>query len=103
MAFANQMQKVKGILGVATYVGTKHVKIFYNPNVISEKEVKKAIYSPYTSWLNKPKDNNAVMSSLEIGINNFYGRNDYKILGRMLKSEKGVYGFETEWGEPILS
>ncbi|TCN72840.1 4Fe-4S binding protein [Acetobacteroides hydrogenigenes] len=102
MAFANQMQKVKGILGVATYVGTKHVKIFYNPNVISEKEVKKAIYSPYTSWLNKPKDNNTVMSSLEIGINNFYGRNDYKILGRMLKSEKGVYGFETEWGEPVL-
>lgn len=101
-AFANQMQKVKGILGVATYVGTKHVKIFYNPEVISEKEVKKAIYSPYTAWVNKPAREDAVISSLELGLNNFYGRNDYNVLKYMLKGKPGVYGFETEWGEPVL-
>lgn len=102
MAFASQMHKVKGVLGVKTYVGSHHVKIYYNPDIIAEKDLKRAIYAPFHSWINRPKMESDTLRAVVIGVNNFYGRNDYVNFLRLMKPHKGVYGYETEWGEPVL-
>ncbi|MCG8375609.1 MAG: 4Fe-4S binding protein, partial [Chlorobiales bacterium] len=49
VSFANQMRKVNGVMGVQTYVGSKTVKIFYDPQLLDETKIEEAIFTAQKS------------------------------------------------------
>lgn len=100
-SFATQMKSVSGILGVETFVKHHSVKVFYDPSKIDEAGIKQAIFSPVSVLLNYPQPLLSEVAVVEVGINNFFDTNDeYFLLGK-LRSEKGILGMSTSFGEPV--
>lgn len=100
-SFATQMKSVPGLLGVETFVKQHRVKIFYDPSKIDEAGVKQAIFTPVSVLLNFPQPTLREVSVLEVGINNFFDTNDEYLLLEKLRSEKGILGISTSFGEPV--
>jgi polyferredoxin len=100
-SFATQMKSVPGVLGVETFVKHHSVRVFYDPSKIDESGVKKAIFTPVSGLLNYPGPELGEVAVLEAGIINFFDTNDeYFLLGK-LRSEKGILGMATSFGEPV--
>ncbi len=102
-AFSNQMRQVDGILGVAAYVGTQTVRIQYDPRAINESGIRKAMFVPYHSYINRPGPEVTSISHVTLGIDDFMGRTDFANFGRLLSAHEGVYAFETLYGEPVIT
>lgn len=100
-SFATQMKSVPGVLGVETFVKHHSVKVFYDPATIDEAGIKKAIFTPVSGLLNYPQPSLSEVSVLEAGINNFFDTNDENFLLEKLRSEKGILGMSTTFGEPV--
>lgn len=101
MSFASKMKKVKGILGVQTYVKSHTAKIYFDPDEISPDEIKKAIFTPSKTLLKMPPAKIKQVAVAEFFINNFFDTYDAFYFTQLLKSKKGIYGFTTHFGEPI--
>ena len=100
-SFATQMKAVPGVLGVETFVKNHSVIVFYDPAKIDESGIKKAIFTPVSGLINDPQPLLTEVSTLEAGISNFFDTTDeYFLLGK-LRSEKGVLGMSTSFGEPV--
>jgi len=99
MSFAEQIKDVKGILGVETYVGSKMVKIFYDPLLIDEKGIQKAIFTPSVVFLNEPV--NVEIGVINIKIEKYFDSYDEYYLTELLSANPAVYGFSTTFGEPV--
>ena len=100
-SFATQMKTVPGVLGVETFVKNHSVIVFYDPARINETGIKQAIFTPVSSLINYPKPLLTEVSTVETGINNFFDTTDeYFLLGK-LRSEKGILGMSTTYGEPV--
>lgn len=100
-SFATQMKAVPGILGVETFVKHHSVKVFYDPSMIDEEGIKRAIFTPVAALFTYPQPSLSEVSKLEAGINNFFDTNDeYFLLGK-LRTEKGILGMSTSFGEPV--
>lgn len=102
-AFSNQMNKVDGVIGVATFVGTQTVKIQYDPQIINERGIKESMFVPYHSYITRPESEVKELSFVKLGINDFMGRTDFTNFGRLLAEHQGVYAFETTYGEPVVT
>ncbi|MBU0764158.1 MAG: 4Fe-4S binding protein [Bacteroidetes bacterium] len=103
MGFIAQMHEVEGVLGAATYVGHNAVKIYYNPEILSEKDVIKAIFSPTKYLVSKEKPIPEKLMTLTLGIEKFFDRYDSFYLSKLLEQVDAIYGFETEYGEPVIA
>ena len=100
-SFATQMKSVPGILGVETFVKKHRVSVFYDPSRIDEAGIRKAIFTPVSVLLNDPPPLLTGVAMLEAGINNFFDTNDEIMLLEILRSERGVLGMSTSFGEPV--
>ena len=101
-AFKTQIERVKGIVGLDAYAASHTVDIYYDPSVISELEVKKAIFTPAKQKVRViPKEGVDSLSIVQFGINNFFDKNDFTNITYALRKGKGVYGFQTIFGEPV--
>jgi polyferredoxin len=100
-SFATQMKSVPGVLGVETFVKHHSVKVFYDPAIISPEGIKEAIFTPVSSLLNLPASSVINISQVDIGINNFFDTNDEYFLAGKFKTEKGILGITTSFGEPV--
>ncbi|MCP4546284.1 MAG: 4Fe-4S binding protein [bacterium] len=98
--FANQMRQVDGVYGVEAYVKSHTVKVFYDPAVLSPQKVKAAIFTPAKSYLEGPAGEVAV---LDLKIDKFFDGYDNYYLRLLLEQSEGVYGYSTEFGEPVLA
>ncbi|MBI5217402.1 MAG: 4Fe-4S binding protein [Bacteroidia bacterium] len=103
MAFVSQMREVKGIIGVKTYVNSYTVKVYYDPDSINEKAVTEAIFSPVKYMVQTPGSEIAQMNCTMFGIGNFFDKYDAFYLTTLLEQQKGIYGFETRYGEPVIA
>ncbi len=101
MSFATHIEGVPGILGVQTYVKSFHVKIFYDPTLINEEGIKKLIFSPVKELFYLPGDGTSEIGIFKTGINNFFDSKDETLLIKYLRQEKGIFAFETQYGEPV--
>ena len=103
-AFKRQIQHIKGIYGLDTYASSHTVEIYYNPEEITPREIKRDIFKPVKQKIRRigktAPDSFAV---LQVGINNFFDNVDYYDLTYLLRDNKGVYGFETQFGEPVVA
>lgn len=104
MALYRQIQDKRGIYGVDTYAKSHSVTVFYNPDEISEMGVKAAIFNP-----RRYKTRNIAPGALdslsvwEVGVENFFDLEDNMNLVRLLRKDDHVYGFETNFGEPVVA
>lgn len=99
MSFAEQMKEVNGVLGVETFVGSHSVKVFYDPALITEEGIKKAIFTPSTVIFNAPSVKE--MGVMDVKIQNYFDSYDEYYLELLLSANTSVYGFSTAFGEPV--
>ena len=100
-SFANNMRTINGVTGVATYVGTHTVKIWYNPSIIDSLGVKKAIFVPVKILIKEPAAENDSLVVYHLKIDNFFDPYDTYYLTELLKQDESIYGFITEFGCPV--
>ena len=99
VSFAEQMKKLKGVIGVETFVGSKSIKVFYDPDLVNDEEIKKAIFSPSTIILTEPSINE--IGVVEIKIENYFDSYDEYYFTNLLSANSDIYAFSTSFGEPI--
>ncbi len=103
MSLKNKLETFDGIVGLDAYASSHTVKIYYNPAVISEKKVKASLFTPVKFELQKVKDPSLTeLSVWTIGINGLFDLYDFNYLFYALNVDKGIYGFETHYGEPVF-
>lgn len=101
MAFAQQMQQVKGILGVATYANSNGVEILYDPDQITEEKITEKIFASVKIKIQEPDSTMNKFDVVKLGINNYFDKSDAVYLREKLRQFGNVYGFETKFGEPV--
>lgn len=102
MSLKGKLENIEGIYGVDTWARSHTVKIYYNPAEISEKKVKASLFTATKQEVRKLKGNEIdSLAMWEVGINGMFDLIDFNNLFYTLKEDKGVYGFETHFGEPV--
>lgn len=101
-SFRNQIARVSGIVGLDAYAASHTVDIYYNPKVLTALEVKKAIFHPAKQKIRLIPENGCdSLSVVLVEIDNFFDRTDHTNLTYALRVNKGIFGFETIFGEPV--
>lgn len=102
MALKGQIENIEGIYGLDTYAKSHTVTIYYDPAVISEKKVKKSLFTPIKMEVNKIKDERLdSVQVIKFGIYGIFDLIDYNNLFYSLKTQPAIFGFETHYGEPV--
>ena len=104
MSVKQKLATVHGIYGLDAYASSHSVRVYYNPEEISEAGVRASLFTPTKQKVRELKgavpDSLAVM---EIGINKLFDLIDFNNLVYALRDKPGVYGFETRYGEPVMT
>ena len=102
MAFAGKMKRVKGVYGMATYVGTHKVKILYDSTCINPEKIQKAFFTPLKKALIPiPKEVNDVIK-VKAQLENFFDAYDFNYLSILLKQQTNALGLRIEFGCPVI-
>jgi polyferredoxin len=101
MSFAEQMKNVNGVLGVETFVGSHSVKIFYDPSVLNEQQVKQAIFTPSKLIVTDPLLGIKEIRVVNMKIQNYFDSYDEYYLTKLFEANTAIYGFSTVFGEPV--
>jgi len=103
MSLMNQLETIDGIAGLDTYAKSHSVTIYYDPKVISEKKIKKSLFTPTKMEVRKLKGGVDSLAQWQVGIYGLFDLYDFNNLFYTLKEDAGVYGFETHYGEPVTA
>ena len=104
MSVKSKLQSVHGIYGVDAYASSHTVRVYYNPAEIAETKVKASLFSPAKQKVREAKkDLPDSLAMLEIGIYKLFDLIDFNNLFYALRDDKGVFGFETQYGEPVMA
>ena len=104
MSLKNTLTRVDGIYGLDTYAKSHTVKIYYDPSTISEGKVKESLFTPVKQEIRRFKP--GAIDSLavwEAGVYGLFDIIDFNNLFYSLREDEGVFGFETNFGEPVLT
>jgi len=102
MSLAGTLKSVDGIIGLDTYAKSHTVKVYYNPDIISEEKVKEALFKPAKRIISEPENVfTDSVSIYEVGIYGLFDQVDFSNLYSIFKSNKGFYRIETHFGEPV--
>ncbi len=102
MSFASKMKKVKGVYGVAAYVGDKKVKIYYDPTILTEDQIQQKIFSPSKAPIRPLAKNIEEVTVVTVLLENFFDLYDFSYLSILLKQNTEVIGLLSEYGCPII-
>ena len=104
MALYNVLKTKKGIYGLDTYAASHTVTVYFDPAEISENDVKSALFNPNRYKTNTFKDYAPDSLTIwEVGIQNLFDTVDQINLSRALHLNKFIFGFESIYGEPVLT
>ena len=104
MAFKARMEKVPGVHGVKTYVGTHSVVLSYDPKVTDEERIMEQIYVPahFRIWSPDPKKLDS-LKCVTIRTEKMYDKLDLNYLGLQMRGTgKSVFGLESEYACPLI-
>ena len=101
MSFASKVQRIKCVLGVETFVQSHSVKVYYDSTKLQPEAIRKAIFTPTKTMLRKPGEEIQKIAVLNLGIEKLFDSYDNFYLTRVLAQTEGIYGFSTEFGEPV--
>lgn len=98
----HKIEGVGGIYGMEAYARTHTLRVFYNPDEITETQVKASIFTPTKQKVRIIKPGEIEnLSMWQVGIYELFDLIDFNNLFYALREEEGVYGFETHFGEPV--
>ncbi len=103
MAFASKMKKVKGVLGVATYVGSHKVKIYYDPKVLDKDKIQRTLFTPEKAVLRTLPKNTDSVTVATVGIDHFFDAYDFGYLSVLLKQKTKAIGLQTKYSCPVIA
>jgi ferredoxin len=101
MALAGTLESVEGIYGLDTYAKSNKIRIYYDPVMISEYEVKSALFTPAKIMLEDLVNNRDSVGVFEIGIYGLFDAVDFSNLELLLQEKNGILSFATSYGEPV--
>ena len=101
MAFANKMHEVKGILGVATYVTSHKVKIYYDAALINERGLQAELFIPQKKILRRQEVEINTIKMVSCSLDNFFASSDFTNLSILLKEKTAALALESEFNCPV--
>lgn len=101
-AFANQMKRVDGVLGVATYVKHHRVKIYFDPAKLDSVKIQKAIFTPSKTPVTPLGKKVETVTGVTLKLDNFFDTYDFNYLARLLQQKTNAVGLISEFDCPII-
>lgn len=104
MAFKAKMEKVRGVHGVKTYIGSHTVLITYDPSKITPEKIAETVFEPshFRIWSPDP----AKLSELKvvtIRTERMTSKLDLNYLGLQFRTTgKSIFGLESEYDCPLV-
>ncbi len=102
MAFAAKMRPVNGVLGVATYVKTHKVKIYFDPQKLTTAKIQEMLFTPSKAILRPLKQGDEEVKEVTVYLDNFFDPFDFSYLTRLLTDRTAAVGLVTEYACPVL-
>ncbi len=100
----NKMVRFKGIVGLDVWASKHKAAVFYDSSTMTETDVKRAVFAPSKYNIQKGvalADAPEKLVAYRVGVWELWDGNDNADVYRLLMKNKGVYGFSTEFGEPV--
>lgn len=104
MAFKARMEKVRGVHGVKTYVGSHTVVISYDPSKTSAEKIQEEVFVPshFRVWSPDPEKLQE-LKILTIRTEKMYDKLDLNYLGLQFRQTgRGIFGVESEYNCPLI-
>jgi hypothetical protein len=95
------MREVKGVLGVATYVTTHTVKVWYDPAILTDLKIQEEIFTPQKAVIRELPDSIQNIKMITCQLDNFFDPNDFSHLTLLLKEKSDVLGLESVFSCPV--
>ena len=102
MAFAAKMKEVNGIFGVATYVKNHRVKVYYNPEILTEAKIQELLFTPSKTPLKPLKRGAEEVQELTFWVDHFFDLFDFNYLTRLLVQKTNAVGLVSEYDCPVI-
>lgn len=104
MAFKARMEKVRGVHGVKTYVGSHTVVIKYDPAVTDAEAIQEAVFVPSNFRVNSlDPEEYKELKYMTIRTEKMYDKMDLNYLGLQFRTTgKKIYGLESEYNCPLI-
>ncbi len=101
MAFANKMRRVPGVYGVATFVGSHSVRLYYDPDRYTEEELMGIIFVPQKKVVSTADNDVENLVAYNLEIDHFFDPLDASYLTYLLRQKSNASGFITEFACPV--
>jgi ferredoxin len=101
MAFADKMKQVKGVFGVATYVSSHTVKIYYDATILNDQMLQQELFTPRKAIIQSPGSEFNEVKMFSLMLDNFFDPSDFDNLSVLLKEKTDAYGLESEFSCPV--
>lgn len=104
MAFKARMEKVKGVHGVKTYVGSHTVELQYDPSATTPEKVEEEVFVPshFRVWSPDPAKLDQ-LKCVTIRTEKMYDKLDLNYLGLQFRQTgKSIFGVESEYNCPLI-
>lgn len=101
MAFADKMKQVKGVYGVATYVSSHKVKIYYDATILNDQMLQQELFTPRKAIIQSPGSDFNEVKIFSLMLDNFFDPSDFENLSVLLKEKTDAYGLESEFSCPV--
>ncbi|MDX8340000.1 4Fe-4S binding protein [Draconibacterium sp. IB214405] len=102
MAFANQMKRVDGVYGVATFVKHHRVKIYYDDTVLDEEKLQEELFTPQKVVLKTlPADVHQIYA-ISLQLENFFDSYDFNYLSYVIREKTDAVGMISEFACPVV-
>ena len=104
MAFKARMEKVRGVHGVKTYVGSHTVVITYDPSVTTAKKVQEEVFIPSRFRISNPDPAKIPeLKVMTIRTEKMYDKLNLNFLGiQMSLTGRKIYGLDSEYDCPLI-
>ncbi len=100
----NRVQRVPGIVGMDAWASRHKVTLYYDTARLTETDVKRAVFSPSRYNIRKSvpaEEIPAALAAYRVGVWELWDGVDNAHIYRMLQENPGIFGFSTEFGEPV--
>ncbi|MDZ7796545.1 MAG: hypothetical protein U5N56_05675 [Candidatus Marinimicrobia bacterium] len=100
----NKVSRIPGIVGMDAWASRQKVTLLYDSTKINATEVKRAVFTPSLYNIRKgvPEEEAPdVLVGYYVGVWELWDGVDNAHIYRMLRENPHMYGFSTEFGEPV--
>lgn len=105
VSMKNKVARTRGIVGLDVWASKKKAIVYYDTTMVDLMTVKRAVFSPSKYNIQKNVTLANTPESLiayRVGIWELFDGEDNTDIYRLLMKNKGIYGFYTEFGEPVI-